>query len=193
MELEPIQQRFELALEEFEQKSAKIGLPQKNIKCNDYGVFINFHGVEVNYSLYSLEHELEDYLSQQAEQHERYKRLLQDHKSQTKKKLKRMNSSVAALVQRFSKPSKKELESLIGLMMAKVAFDKVIKEGALLGRFFFEEIVSDYTKAEFDEQRKKVVNVTGIIYENAKELEAIDIDSLQYFRNKELLWYGAKG
>ena len=104
-----------------------------------------------------------------------------------------MNSSVAALVQRFSKPSKKELESLIGLMMAKVAFDKVIKEGALLGRFFFEEIVSDYTKAEFDEQRKKVVNVTGIIYENAKELEAIDIDSLQYFRNKELLWYGAKG
>ena len=193
MGLEEIQRRFENALAELNEESEKRGFPQKAIICNEYGVFIDFAGVEINYSLYSLGDNLEDYLTGQAERHESYLRLLQKHKLQTKKELQRCNGGFYTFLQRFSRPSKDELEQKIERAMVKIAFDKAIKEGASLGNLFFEEIVADHTKTRFDDLRQKLVIATENIYDNAKELEDIDIDWLQYFRNKELLWYGKQG
>lgn len=190
MDLEKIQGQFELALEEFNQASQKRGFLQKTITCNDYGVFINFAGIEVNYSLYSLEDNVEDYLAKQAEKHKSYLRLLQDHRLQTKKELQNFNSPLYSFLQRFSKPSKEELEKILDQAIVKVAFDNVLKEGGLLGKYFFEDIVVDYTKNKSDEVRQKLVSYTEAIHKNAKELESLDTDILQYFRNKNLLWYG---
>ena len=194
MKLEKIQGQFESALEDFNQASQKRGFLQDKITCNEeHGVFIDFAGVEVNYSLYSLEDNIGDYLTKQAEKHKIYLRLLQDHRLQTKKKLQIFNSSLYLFLQRFSKPSEEELEKRIDRAIVKVAFDKVLKEGALLGKCFFEEMAADYTKKRFDEVRQKIVDYADSIYENAKELESLDTDKLQYFRNKNLLWHGKHG
>ena len=193
MRLEEIQRQFELALEDFNQASEKRGSPQKSITCNDYGVFIDFAGVEVNYSLYSLEDNVEDYLTIQTEKHKTYLRLLQDHRLQTKRELHLFNSSLYPFLERFSKLSEEELEDKLGLTIAKIAFDKVLKEGGLLGKYFFKEIAVDYTRHKCDEAREKLVNYAEAIHQNAKELESLDIDRLQYFRNRNLLWYGKQG
>lgn len=193
MSLEELQSKFELALEDFNQASQKRGSPQESITCNDYGVFIDFAGVEVNYSLYSLEDNVEDYLAKQTEKHKTYLRMLQDHKSQTKRQLENFNRSLNSFIERFSKPSKEELEQKIERTIVKIAFDKVLKEGGLLGKYFFEEIAADYTKKKCDEVREKLVSYTESIHQNAKDLESLDIDRLQYFRNKNLLWYGKQG
>ncbi len=194
MSLEESQQRFEVALEELNQECEKRGALQKAIVCNDYGVFIDFAGVEVNYSNYSLTDHLEEYLNEQEVRHNIYQRVLQNHQLQTKTELRRLNSVWYAFFQRFSgRPQPDEWEKTIDLAMIKVAFDKTLKEGALLGKYFFEEIVVDYTKNRFDDIRLNLVKSTDIIYKNAKDLEAIDVEKLQYFRNKELLWYGSKG
>src|SRR3989344_7903409 len=139
MSLEEIQQRFELALEELNQESKKRRIPQKAIICNEQGVVIEFAGVEVSYSTYSLSDNLEDYLGNQAEKHQSYQRLLQTYKRQSKKELQKFNNPFYSFLQRFQKPSKEQLEKKIGQYMVKVAFDKAIKEGALLGKYFFEE------------------------------------------------------
>ena len=190
MGLEELQGAFESALEDFNQTSEKRGSPQKSITCNDYGVFIDFAGVEVNYSLYSLEDNVEDYLTTQTEKHKTYLRLLQDHRLQTKRELHLFNSPFYSFKERFSKLSQEELEQKLGQTITKIAFDRVLKEGGLLGKYFFQEIAVDYTKHKFDEARQKLVNYAEAIHQNAKELEALDIDRLQYFRNRKLLWYG---
>jgi len=190
MDLEELQGAFESALEDFNQASEKRGSPQKSITCNDYGVFIDFAGVEVNYSLYSLEDNVEDYLTTQTEKHKTYLRLLQDHRLQTKRELHLFNSPFYSFKERFSKLSQEELEQKLGQTITKIAFDRVLKEGGLLGKYFFQEIAVDYTKHKFDEARQKLVNYAEAIHQNAKELEALDIDRLQYFRNRKLLWYG---
>ncbi|MDO8511128.1 MAG: hypothetical protein Q7S55_03095 [Nanoarchaeota archaeon] len=190
MGLEELQGTFELALEDFNQASQKRGSPQKSITCNDYGIFIDFAGVEVNYSLYSLEDNVEDYLTTQTEKHKTYLRLLQDHRLQTKRELHLFNSSLYSFLERFSKLSQEEIEQKLDQTIAKIAFDKVLKEGGLLGKYFFKEIAVDYTKHKCDEARQKLVNYAESIHQNAKELESLDIDRLQYFRNRNLLWYG---
>ena len=54
MDLEEIQSEFEKALAKLNEESEKRGYDQKAVICNDQGVFIEFAGVEVNYSIYSL-------------------------------------------------------------------------------------------------------------------------------------------
>lgn len=191
MSLEELQGNFELALKNFDRISRERGFTPENITCNeDYGVFINFDGVEVNYSHRSLEDNLGDYLAEQVERHKIYLRSLKHHALETQKELRRFNHPAYSFLQRFFKPRLKELENKLDETTIEVAFDKVLQEGALLGKYFFEEIAVDYTKNRFDERRQRLVTYTKIIHKKAKELESLDKDKLQYFRNKNLLWYG---
>jgi len=183
--------RFLLALEELNTESEKRGYPQKAIKCNNYGLFINFAGIEVNYSLYSLDDDLEGYFTQQAEKHECYLRVLQIHKLQSKRELQKFSGAFYTFLQRISKPSKKDLEETIERGMVKVAFDKVLKEGALLGKYFFEDYVGD--TGNLEPIKEKLINLNQEIYGHAKDLEAIDKERLQYFKNKNLEWYAQQG
>lgn len=189
MELEIIQERFKTALAEFSQEFLKLGYSQKAIICNDYGVFINFAGAEVNYSHYSLDDNLEHYLKQQEGAHTSFLRVLLEHKLHTKRNLKRSNSSIYTFLQGLAKPSKEDLEKTIQQGVAKVAFDRTLMEGALLGKYFFEEFVVDYTKNRHDEIQKRIVAMTDNIYLNLTEIKSMDTALLEYLRNRELVWY----
>lgn len=189
MGLEELQRKFELALEEFNLVSQKRGFSQNSVTCNDYGVFIDFAGVEVNYSLYSLEDNLEDYITKQAERHKIYLRLLKENILLTKKELQIFDNPVYSFVLRFLKPPQEELENILDQATIKVAFDKVLQEGALLGKYFFEEIAVTYTKDRFDGLRQNLVIYNEGIHLKAKELESLNMDKLQYFKNKNVLWY----
>lgn len=200
MGLEEVQERFELALEELNQECEKRKYPQNAIVWNNYGVFINFGGVEVNYSHYSLTDDVEAYFIQQEKKHEAYLRVLQDHRLQMKRDLKSRTNAVASFVQRFSKIPPAKLEQIINQTIIKVTFDKTLIAGSLLGHYFFEEFAKKYikteleeTKTELEETRQKLMTHLNNIHRNTKALESEDQDRLQYFRNKQLLWYGNKG
>ena len=191
--LDEIRDRFEIALYELDEACQNSGLPQKFITCNDYGIFIDFAGIEVNYSLYSLTDDMPGYLKRQTERHSSYLRSLRNHTFQTRKDLLICNDSLYSFfLERFFKPSQEELEERIARTRIKIAYDKVLKEGALLGKCFFEEIVVDYTtgNGSLEERRRKLIGYTRAIYINAKRLESLDTDKLHYSSNKHLVWYG---
>lgn len=190
MNLEGIQPQFEKALAELNEESEKRGYDQKAVICNDQGVFIEFAGVGVNYSRYSLEDNLEYYLTQQAEKHESYLRVLQNYKLQTKIELRKFNSSLHSFLQRFAKPQLEELENIIDRTTVKVAFDRTMKTGALLGNYFFENFAADYTKKKCDDVRQKLVIFTDNIHKIADDIETLDTLKLGYFKDKKLVWYG---
>ncbi|MBI4147231.1 hypothetical protein HY494_01115 [Candidatus Woesearchaeota archaeon] len=190
MDLEEIQSQFEKALAELNEESEKRGYEQKAVICNEQGVFIDFAGVELNYSRYSLEDNLEYYLTQQTEKHESYQRVLQNHKLKTKIELRKFNSSWYSFLQRFSKPQPEGWRDVINRAAVKVAFDRTIKTGALLGKYFFENFAADYTKNKFDDVRKKLVVSTDNIHHIADDIETLDTLRLHYLEHKELIWYG---
>ena len=190
MDLEEIQPQFEKALAELNEESKKRGYDQTAVICNEQGVFIDFASVGVNYSLYSLEDNLEYYLTQQTEKHESYQRVLQNHKLQTKIELRKLNNSFYSFLQRFSKPQPEEWKKIIDRATVKVAFDRTIKTGALLGKYFFENFAADYTKNKCDEVRQKLVVFTENIHSIANDIETLDTLRLYYFKHKELVWYG---
>ncbi|GEM_PF-4369461 len=190
MDGEELEERFKATLEEFNGECQKRGRVQEIVTYNDHGVFLNFYGVGVNYSISSLaKEEIQDYLVVQEEAHKIYLRTLQNHRLEMKKELKGFNSFWLSFFQRFSKSSAVELEEIIGRTKLQVSFDKVLRDGALLGKYFFEEIVVDYTKNNLDEIRQRLIIANQNIYENAQDLLSIDQDRLHYFRHKNHLWY----
>ncbi len=193
MDLEEIQSQFEKALAELNAESEKRGYEQKAVICNGQGVFIDFAGVEVNYSIYSLEDNLEYYLTQQTERHTSYERVLQINNLLTRKELRKFNSKLYSFFQRLSKPQQEDWDNIIGRATVKVAFDKTVKAGALLGKYFFEEVAADYTKKHFDDVRENLVGLTEKIYEHADELETLDTMRLYYFKHQELARHGKQG
>jgi len=193
MESEEIQARFEIAVEEFNQECQKQKAIQQIIIYNNNGVFIDFQGVTINYSLPCLsKDEIKDYLSAQENAHQICVRLLQEQRSVKKKALRVSNSFLASFLLRLSRPSAALLEDIIQKTKLEIAFDKALTEGSLLGQYFFKEVASEYTKHAFDDIRQRLVNHAQNMYENAKDLHSIDVDRLQYFRNKKLLWYEGK-
>ena len=117
MNLESIQKRFESALEELNEEYRKRKIAQKAVICNfQHGVFIDFAGVEVNYSLSSLEENVGDYLQKQEDKHQSYLRVLQQHRLNKKKELQRSAQPLRVLFQRFSKPKPKAIKSAPPIM-----------------------------------------------------------------------------
>ncbi|MDP3698396.1 MAG: hypothetical protein Q8R47_02315 [Nanoarchaeota archaeon] len=190
MNKEEIEQLFEIALEEFEQECKKAKYAQKEIMCdNKHGVFINFAGIEVNYSTFALaDDNVEYYLHVQEEKHNLYHKVLQEHRLKMRKEWKSFNSVVHSLIQRWTKPSAPELEKMINQTRMKISFDKVLTEGARLGNYFFREEVGE-VPAALQKTKNALITHTENIYENAKDLYSADQDRLQYFRNKYSLWY----
>jgi len=183
MDLPEIQDRFEQVVAEFVRATEKRGYQQNTVICNEYGVFIDFNGVGVNYSLYSLEDKdnLENYLIQQTEKHHIYGRLLYQHKVQTKKALEKQSSPIHNFLSKFSRAPKESLEQRIDAQTVRIIFDQVLKEGGLLGNYFFREIARDYTKyskKKGEELRIMLVHWTETIYKNAEELETLDKEIL---------------
>src|SRR3989344_3663665 len=187
---EEIQQLFEVALEEFEQECKKAKYTQKEIMWdNKHGVFINFAGIEVNYSTFALaDDNVEYYLHAQEDKHNSYHKVLQEHRLGMRKELKSFNSALYSLIQRWTKPSASELEKMINQTRLKISFDKVLTEGARLGNYFFREEVGE-VPAALQKTKEALITNTQNIFENAKDLYSVDQDRLQYFRNKYLLWY----
>ncbi|HLD39643.1 MAG TPA: hypothetical protein VJB13_00725 [Candidatus Nanoarchaeia archaeon] len=190
MDLEEIQARFELAMAEFEQECKKQGLPQKIVTCNDQGVYIYFPRGELNYSIPGLaKGTIENYFIIQREAHDIFLRSLQDHKLELKKELKSFSKLSTAFFQRLARPSAQNLENMIQKTKLQIGFDKVLKEGALLGNYFFEEEAKNYLTPTLKPIQGELISFTQRIHELAKDIESIDIDRLHYFRNKYQLWY----
>ena len=116
--------------------------------------------------------------------------MLQYHKLQNKIELRKFNSSWYSFLQRFSKPQPEEWKNIIDRATVKVAFDRTITTGALLGKYFFENIAADYTKNKLDDVRQKLVGFTENIHNIANDIETLDTLRLYYFKHKELVLYG---
>lgn len=206
MNLEEIQKNFELALAELDIECRKNGYVQESVICDEVeGVSITFDSlddlkkdkenllqaanVRVNYSNVALMQNAEEYLKEQEEKHRTYQRVLQNHKLEMKKELQMYNSWIFNLLKRSSRPAQKDLEATIQREQLKLSFDKVFRDGALLGHYFFVEMVGDVPSA-LKKTKENLVTLTSNILENTKELYRIDKERLDYLEKRNRSPYG---
>ena len=98
-----------------------------------------------------------------------------------KRELWRLNNKIYAL---FTNPSRLDVKEEIEKTSLKIVFDQMYKEGALIGKYFFEARRDEGVVTDLKPVLKHLIASTASIYENAKALEAVDVERLQYFKNK---------
>lgn len=184
------ERRFLATLAGFNQELKRKEISQEEILQNDeHGVFLTFGGITLNYNLPEFDQNKKEYLVYQAEKHRIFLDVLQNHRLEKKKELWRLNSKIYAI---FTNPSRPELGKEIEKTSLNVSFDEMYKEGALIGKYFFEARLAEGITTELKPMLEGLVDLINSIYENAKALEAADNEKLQYFRNKQSVGYAKK-
>src|SRR3989344_1856936 len=166
----------------FNSQLAKIELEQEEILQNQkHGVFLTFEGIALNYNLPEYDQNKKEYQAEQKERNTAFLKVLQDHRMARKREFQRLkDTGYAALTS-----PRLGIEREMKILSLKIAFDEMYKESAGIGKYFFEARRDEKVVTDLKPVLESLIGLTGSIYQNARELELMDREWLQYFTEKQ--------
>lgn len=174
------EQLFMTLLAQFNQKLEKQEITQEDIvQNNDYGVFVTFKGIILNYNLPEFDQNTKEYLIDQAQRHTTFLKVLQEHRMERKRKLHQQKNAKYLVL-----PAS-ELQDGIANLPMQIAFDEMYKEAALIGKYFFQVRKEEGVITDLKPILENLIGLTQSIYINARELEFTDNEWLEYLNLTE--------
>ena len=181
------EREFLSALAEFNAELEKQEKTQEEIIQNDqHGVFVTFKNITINYNLPEFDQNKKEYILEQKQKHQFFLKILQDHRRERKKELWRFNSRIYAF---FNSSTHGEIKEEIENISRDILFDQMYKKAATIGKYFWEARRDEGAAIEVKPILEELIALTASIYENARELETLDKDRLEYFKGKLSLSY----
>ncbi len=179
------EKHFLTVLTEFNQELAGLGLSQDLIRQDDkQGVIVKFERknqeITINYNLPEFDQNTKEYLLDQREKHKKFLKALQDHRLERKTNLHRLRD----LGHTSLPASGSGIEQDVYTLSIDLAFDRLYKEAAKIGKYFFEARKDEGVSIELKSILENLIGSTHSIYTNARELEFTDREWLEYLEQK---------